>query len=428
MKVSRKVFWGANGLPLSNSSSVSPAVASDEPRPTRNVVAVLDSTRFMKPSESLLEPCSTGAAGGVGAVVSIVKASGMLCGPELPAASRTIAVSDLLPSAPRSLPFKEKVTKPLAISPASSVTVLGVENAVPPRKSSTVSPARAPDPVSPTRIVVAAAASAAFSRLSERFVVPCSTGATGAAGATVSSVKARAPLGTLVPTRFLAVAVSDLAPSAPRSAAETVNVTKLLLMSLPVSTWVLAVANGDPPSSSSTVSPAIAPDVPRSTRIVVAVLTSLALSLPSASLLDPCSAGTAGGSSVSVTESENVFSNHRPPASVARTRTESRLLVSKSSGPLTSSWLPLTLKSALSVDPVPGTRLKVNVSPGVESVAVSVPTTVLIAADSSTVEADRPMSLGPLGLIASPRRRTKAMSLPVWPPIRILPSGSAATA
>ena len=222
--VSRKVFRGANGTPLSNNSSVSPAVASDEPRLTRNVVAVLDSTRSMKPSERLLEPCSTGAAGGVGAVVSIVKASGLLCSPALPAASRTIAVRDLLPSAPSSLPFKEKVTKPFVMSPASSVTVLGVGNAAPPRKSSTVSPARAPDPVSPTRIVVAATASAAFSRLSARFVVPCSTGATGAAGATVSSVKARGTLGALGAMAFLAVAVSDFAPSAPRSAAETVKV------------------------------------------------------------------------------------------------------------------------------------------------------------------------------------------------------------
>ena len=191
---------------------------------------------------------------------------------------------------------------------------------------------------------------------------------------------------------------------------------------------VLAVANGAPPSSSSIVSSAIAPDAPRPTRIVVAVPTSTAFIFPSAILLDPCSAGAEGGSSVSVTAIENVFSNQRPPASVAWTRTESRLLVSKSSGPFTSNWLPLALKRPLSVDPVPGTSVNVNVSPRVESVAVSDPTAVPTAADSSTVAADSPISLGPLGLIASPRSWTKAMSLPVWPPIRILPSGSVATA
>ena len=60
---------------------------------------------------------------------------------------------------------------------------------------------------------------------------------------------------------------------------------------------------------------------------------------------------------------------------------------SKSSGVLVRSALPLMLKLALSVSPVPVTSAKVKESPTSASVAASEPTVVLTAAFSATVSA-----------------------------------------
>ena len=83
--VSVTVFGVAKeALPRSN-STVSPLTAPDVLRPTRIMVAVAASAALRNPSESLVEPCSAGVDGALGAAISLVKAMGVLAGPMFPA-------------------------------------------------------------------------------------------------------------------------------------------------------------------------------------------------------------------------------------------------------------------------------------------------------------------------------------------------------
>ena len=197
-----------------------------------------------------------------------------------------------------------------------STTVFDVANEIPPKSSSTVSPAAAPDVPRATRNVVGVADSGPLSRLSESFEELCSAGTPGTVGATVSFVKASTPLAALVALTSITVAVSDLAPSAPRSTPETVKSTEVFVMSVPVSTTRFGVANGTPPRSSSTVSPSIAPDAPSPTRIVVAVPDSAAFSRLSASFVVVSSTGARGavGAIVSLMKSSAVPAGPTFPA------------------------------------------------------------------------------------------------------------------
>ena len=125
---------------------------------------------------------------GVGARVSSVKLTAVLMLPGLPATSVICAVSDLLPSKPKSALSTVKLTKPLVMSAPLRVTVLGVPKALPPSSSCTVSPTAAIEPVvGKVARKVVVAASALFIRLSARSVLPFSA-RVGAAGTVVSKV------------------------------------------------------------------------------------------------------------------------------------------------------------------------------------------------------------------------------------------------
>ena len=228
----------------------------------------------------------------VGTEVSLVKVMGELAVPELPASSVTLAVSDLLPSGPSSALRTVKSTKPLVTFVVVSLTVFAGTNAAPSRSSSTVSPLAAPDVPRPTRIVIADAASVAFSQPSASVL---EVSPAGALGATRSLVKVMGRLPVLgLPATSVTLAVIDFTPSAPRSGVETGKSTYPAVMSAETSVFVLGTANAAPPRSSSTVSPLAAPDGPMLTRIVVAVAASVALRKLSANLVEPCSAGVAG--------------------------------------------------------------------------------------------------------------------------------------
>ena len=108
--ISTAVFGVAKAAPPSSNSIVSPAIATDAPRLTRNVVAVTASMALSRESASLFEFCSAGTPGAAGAVVSFTNARAKLAAPALPATSVTLAVRDLLPSAPRSVPRTAKST------------------------------------------------------------------------------------------------------------------------------------------------------------------------------------------------------------------------------------------------------------------------------------------------------------------------------
>ena len=186
------VFGGVNAAPPSRSSTVSPATGSTPVvgNVTRKVVLAA-SAAFITPSfSSLVPPSGTSSAsvGAAGAVVSSVKVTAPLAVPTLPASSVIRAVRLFTPSLPRSAASTVKSTPPAVMSAATNVTVLGVAKAAPPRRSSTVSPAAANEPVvgSVTRKTVLAA-SDAFIRLSPRSP-PC-TASVGAAGAVVSTLK-----------------------------------------------------------------------------------------------------------------------------------------------------------------------------------------------------------------------------------------------
>ena len=126
-------------------------------------------------------------------------------------------------------------------------------------------------------------------RPSTRSVLPCST-SVGADGATLSSVKAKAPLaGLALPALSVMTAVSALAPSMPRSLAVIVK------SMYPLAIWDSVRARGTtkatPSSSSPTWSPATAacgPVAGRVTRKKV-LCASTAFMRPSARSALPCS-------------------------------------------------------------------------------------------------------------------------------------------
>ena len=125
-------------------------------------------------------------------------------------------------------------------------------------------------------------------------------------GAVVSSTKATGALEAPgLPAASVICAVRLLAPSAPRSAAATVNSTNLLAMSAAPSVMNFGTANAAPPSSRSTRSPCAAsePVLGSPTRKTV-LCASAALMGPSARCVLPCSARV--GADGAVVSSVNV--------------------------------------------------------------------------------------------------------------------------
>ena len=141
---------------------MSPPIASDDPRLTRNVVAVPASMAFSRESTSLVEPCSAGAPGAAGAVVSFTNGRAKLTVPGLPAASVTRAVIDFAPSAPRSVAETTKSTNVSEMLSALRSRVFAGANDAPPKSNSSVSPTTAPEVPRLTRITVEVPASANF--------------------------------------------------------------------------------------------------------------------------------------------------------------------------------------------------------------------------------------------------------------------------
>ena len=136
-------------------------------------------------------------------------------------------------------------------------------------------------------------------------------------GETVSLVNATAELeAPTLPARSVTWAVSDLTPSAPRSALVTEKSTKPAAISPAVSTIVFAGVNDAPPIRSSIVSPARAPEVPSPTRNVVGARSSTKSRYPSESLDEPCSAGVKGalGAVTSLTNVMPVLTGPMLPA------------------------------------------------------------------------------------------------------------------
>ena len=150
--------------------------------------------------------------------------------------------------------------------------------------------------------VIAVACSAALMRSSVAMAL-----SVGAAGATVSRMKATAALaGLWLPAMSVTTAVRLFAPSAPRSPTITVKSTCPAAMSAAPSTTFFGTAKGWPPSSSSTVSPATAacsPAAGTATRKTV-LCASAAFRRPSTVSLLPCSERT--GAAGAVASSENV--------------------------------------------------------------------------------------------------------------------------
>ena len=124
-----------------------------------------------------------------GAEVSKVKATDVLALLILPAMSVIFAVRDLAPSAPRSAFEIVKSMQPSEMLLSSRMTAFGVAKDAPPKRSSTLSPATALEPVPGrvTRNEVVAADSAMFRYWSATLFVVCSV-TDGATGAVVSNV------------------------------------------------------------------------------------------------------------------------------------------------------------------------------------------------------------------------------------------------
>ena len=174
-------------------------------------------------------------------------------------------------------------------------SVLGGANDVPLRSNSTRSPTPAPEAPRGTRKIVAVRASPAPYFPSLSFVVPCSTGALGAARAAVSLVNARL-VETLpwLPAASVTRAVIAFAPSAARSEPDTEKSMNPFERSSDVSTAAFVGVKATPPSSSVTVSPTTAPLAPRPTRITTGAASSAAFAKLSASFVLPVSAGVSG--------------------------------------------------------------------------------------------------------------------------------------
>ena len=167
---------------------MSPAIAPDVPKLTRNVVPVAASVALSVKSASLFVPCSARAPGAAGAVVSFTNSSAVPTTPRLPAASVTRAVIALAPSTPRSAVETTKSTNVSEMLSASSSRVFAGANGEPPRSSSSLSPTTAPDVPRPTRTTIAVADSVTFRMLSDNLLVNCSTGVPVAVGNTKSFV------------------------------------------------------------------------------------------------------------------------------------------------------------------------------------------------------------------------------------------------
>ena len=92
----------------------------------------------------------------------------------------------------------------------------------------------------------------------------------------------------------------------------------------------------------------------------------------------------------------NCFSKNKPPWSVVLILIAYELLVSKSGLAVILKLFPLIVKEALSVLPVPATKVYVNVFAASASVEPKVPTVELAATFSLIAEAESEMSVGVL--------------------------------
>ena len=268
----------------------------------RIVVDVDPSLSLSQPSMSLAEPCSAIAVGAAGSTVSLMKTRSTLTRPALPATSITRAESVLAPSAPRLKLVTTKSTEPVTMSAAESTIRFAGVNDTPLTRSSSVSPATAPDVPSATRIAVEVSDSIRLSFPSASLVEPCSAGAPVGVGTPVSFVNERAPLVTpMLPIWLVILAVMALPPSAARSAVVTVKSANVSAMWATLSVITLAVGNDEPLSSSSSVSPTTAPAATSPpTRIVVGLALSAKLRYPSASFDVIRSTGVSGADGAAV--------------------------------------------------------------------------------------------------------------------------------
>ena len=120
------------------------------------------STALISESASFVDPCSAGAPGAAGAVVSFTNASDAPTAPGLPAASVTRAVIALAPSTPRSAVGMTKSTNVSEMLSAIRSRVFAEANGAPLRSRSSVSPITAPDVPRLTRMTVEVPASVTF--------------------------------------------------------------------------------------------------------------------------------------------------------------------------------------------------------------------------------------------------------------------------